>query len=443
MKRAAIFVLVLMLLLSGVSAAGAATQKTEILTTKDGILHRTVLQDSRSHRVRYRFPNGDTYQQVTAFSRDGSMVLDFPAASCTVRYSDPDSSRWTVLYDPAAVTLKRTMFLDFDTGSAIFSPPQAYEEMEHGCLRSLPRMDGTLHLTKTDSGWRVTIHLPLGRAQWNWFCLTSDAGLINWESPFQKELWLDYQMTDTYRWCTRGMYQLAPDSYFPTGEDVYFRNPATYIPVKFITTGGSRAADDLGVAMLDCVRREVNADGYIPISTQSSWLKEDFGIGHGYYDTRWSTDLAEGLYLAAEKFGIEEFSRSVQQYADFLCRHTEAHRGILPPDYTWDGRHKTTHASLNHLLAEALLLYHADRKPEADALVAAICEKDWLRPDGNLKYGLMPDGTEIGTDYPFLTYNDLYKLRQYLWAKFPIQLQQLMDSKLTWMQKNGVSGYLE
>ena len=413
----------------------ALLSRVESIAMDGGTLRRT----ARGSSVRYDFPNGDVYLQQSA---GGGMTRQFRANACTLRYSEPGSTNWTTLQNPEDITLQRTMFLDFDTGSAIVSPPMAYEEMEHSCLRSLPEKDGSLRLQKSETGWLLTVTVPEGSAQGHWYGLFSRETLVNWQSPSQQEFWLGYQMTDTYRWCSQGMYQRAPESYFPTGSDVYFRNPASYIPVKYTLTGGSRAADDLGVAMLDCVRREVNADGYIPISTQSSWLFEVFGIGHGYYDTRWSTDLAEGLYYAAEKFGIEEFSHSVQQYADFLCRHIAEHKGILPPDYAWDGRHKTTHASLNHLLAEALLLYHADRKPEADALVSSICEKDWLRPDGNLKYGLLPDGTEIGTDYPFLTYNDLYKLRQYLGAEFPIQLQQLMDSKLTWMQKNSITGYL-
>lgn len=54
------------------------------------------------------------------------------------------------------------------------------------------------------------------------------------------------------------------------------------------------------------------------------------------------------------------------------------------------------------------------------------------------------DGTMGGTEYPYLTYNDLYDLQKMLEicrdGRDPV-LQKLMDSKLQWMQANGIEGY--
>ena len=69
----------------------------------------------------------------------------------------------------------------------------------------------------------------------------------------------------------------------------------------------------------------------------------------------------------------------------------------------------------------------------------------WIRSDGNLHYGRYPGGVYQDTDYPYLTYNDLYLLREYLaeQGKTVPELQKLMDSKRAWMDRNGVTGYLK
>ena len=57
----------------------------------------------------------------------------------------------------------------------------------------------------------------------------------------------------------------------------------------------------------------------------------------------------------------------------------------------------------------------------------------------------MPDGREVGTDYPYLTYNDLLLLRKYYEAtgrQYPKALQTLMDSKLQYMLSQNITGYL-
>ena len=68
----------------------------------------------------------------------------------------------------------------------------------------------------------------------------------------------------------------------------------------------------------------------------------------------------------------------------------------------------------------------------------------WIMPDHNLYYSVLPDGTYLTGDYPYLTYNDLYALRKYLTGFGKEQnetLTLLMDEKLIWMRANGVAGY--
>jgi len=406
-----------------------------------------ILRLSDGESTRYTFPDGDVYFQHT-----GALAPQWtlPFKPLTVRTLQEDGT-WYVVRNPIDFSSRHTVFLDTEGLHLVLVPPLAYAETRRDCLQALPELDGEITVTRQKGSFVLSLSHPEGEGQWHWYLLASSRPLVEWTSS-QKSIWKGYDMTGQYRFCQKGFYQLSPESYDPTGDGVYFLNPASYIPAKFIATGGSRAADKLGVAMLDTVRRNLQGRGHIPISTESSWLKTDYGIGPGYYDTRWSTDLGLALSQADKKFGLPDFRVDVQAMADHVADHIRQNgftlpgkTGLLSPDYSWDGSYKTPHCSLNHALAEALLLYQGGREQEADALVLALAEADWLRPDGNLKYGLMPDGREVGTDYPYLTYNDLLLLRKYYETtgrQYPKALQTLMDSKLQYMLSQNITGYL-
>ena len=112
-----------------------------------------------------------------------------------------------------------------------------------------------------------------------------------------------------------------------------------------------------------------------------------------------------------------------------------------------------THTSLNHLAAECLAAYHlADLlqdeslRETADKLLLAIEDtgSDWIKPTWDLYYSIQPDGTYDGTDYPSLTYNDLFNLQAYITEKTGEQNQtiyNLMYHKLYWMWSNNVTDY--
>ena len=59
---------------------------------------------------------------------------------------------------------------------------------------------------------------------------------------------------------------------------------------------------------------------------------------------------------------------------------------------------------------------------------------------------MSPDGVFEGIDYPYLTYDDLFKLQKYLNARFsrndPV-LDTLMAHKRTWMDENDVTAYMK
>ena len=60
------------------------------------------------------------------------------------------------------------------------------------------------------------------------------------------------------------------------------------------------------------------------------------------------------------------------------------------------------------------------------------------------EYSFGNDGTMISGDYPYLTYNDLLELQGLYASRHGAEspaLGKLMESKLQWMNKNGITGY--
>ena len=215
--------------------------------------------------------------------------------------------------------------------------------------------------------------------------------------------------------------------------------------------------------MIDLMREQQNEYGFIPSQAGSTWLKTDYGIEPGYYDTRFNTDFWLANINAAENFGVTGWLDKTRKYADFLVRFAEQHHftfgagddeGWLVQDY-WhpNGESSPTHASLNHHAAEAEFLYRmADAVDEdsyavlADRMVRGIEQSEllWYKPDGDLNYSYKPDGTCSGQDYPYLTYNDLLELQRLYAARHGQEnpaIARLLQVKLTWMNKNGVTGY--
>ena len=83
----------------------------------------------------------------------------------------------------------------------------------------------------------------------------------------------------------------------------------------------------------------------------------------------------------------------------------------------------------------------------AELMLLAIenTKNEWVLPDGNLRYALMYNGTyNTMKDYPYLTYDDLFELKDILYRYFQRtneSVEYLMASKKQWMDKNNVTGY--
>lgn len=445
---------------------GGLRTEMDPLETAAGGVERSRYEEEGVLGLTYRFPNGDLYYQEEAVAATGGSRLAVKSRQCRLRYYDMEEEAW-VLMDPdrdwrEAQDLQTTVFLSFDNCEMMLCPPMAYRQGENDTLRWQPEEDGAVSVVRvSDDEWEVRAEWPRQAGEETtlyWWTLLSEENLIDWNDPVMKKIWPGLQLTGDTRWCGDGCYNPVPEEYIPNGGDHYFRNPASYIPVKFILVGDCRAADELGVAMLDIIRGNYNEAGFIPMTVQCSWLQEDYGIGAGYFDTRWNTDVAGAFLSAGKRLGIPAFTDTAMRYAAFLGSHVQKNsfnlKGhvksqLMVADYSDSRGNGVNYASLNHQLAELLFLYQTGEQEymeQARRMLEGVKSVggDWIKSDGNLQYAVLPDGSFTGQDYPYLTYNDLYAVQEWLQDHYgerdPV-LDDLMDAKRGWMEKNDISGY--
>jgi hypothetical protein len=415
----------------------------------------------------YFFPNGDRFTQVrTTFRKPGGSRrarLSYQGADGTFRCYDEAASAWVT--GPLEGRLPRALlFITIDGRDLILCPPLAYYARAAGSLEASPSNDGLVTASRSERGFELTlpVHYFEGGFTEYWV-LESKARLIDWANPVIESLWSRYGFTGEHRWCFDGYYFVTPASYVPSGNNYYWRLPAAYITRGLVKSAGSRAADDLGLAMLDILSRNMNESGFFPTLPQSKWLKDEYGMAGGFFDTRFNCDVGESYVTGYNRYGVKSFLDTAVSLGDFFTGMAsrnhyafsggEGSEGWLIPDYWHPSGSDPVHASLNHQVQEMVFLYNLEGATGdtkygdlADKILTGIklTRDRWMMDNGNLEYAYMPDGTMGLTDYPYLTYNDLYNLQALLLQRYgavDADIQMLMDSKRQWMDANGVTEY--
>jgi len=246
-----------------------------------------------------------------------------------------------------------------------------------------------------------------------------------------------------------GYYYKTPTAYIPTGANHYYLNPAAYIASKLANYENNIHSLWISTAMLDVQQQNYNNEGYIPTHPMSMWLNEDYGIGYGFFDTRFNTDVALAILSLKQRLNTNYFDNSINNYTSFFINHVKNNyfkvkEGILVEDYSHTDDYKPTHVSLNHQLTEILYMYRVN-KPETISLAKKMLlgieetADEWIKSDNNLYYAYHRNNDFGGIDYPYLTYNDLFNLNEFLGKNKT--LEKLMDAKLKWMIKNNINEY--
>lgn len=435
-----------------------------------GLGDMEVREDRQEHdwgleeRTTYLLPNGDRFCQVRlTFGRraEGEVSLDaitLPEQTALYRFDRQDQSWFSSELGRGELACGQ-FHVRSAAGSMLLVAPQSYIQRDNQMLEHLPELDGYLRSRPISDGWRVEFCVPaVPDTQAEYFYLASQEELVDWDDAAARISWASYDLTGVNRWCYNGYYYRTPDTYVPSGENYFHLLPAAHIAVR-CTEHDYRGCFDLALVMLHVMLELQNDQGYFPTLAESTWLSHDYGIPAGFYDTRFNSDLVKALLTMNRRYNIPEFADAAIRYGQFYqsmaerCHFTVDSYAWLVWDYYVPGMDTPTHCSLNHQAAEILVLYQLydltnfeDYRQLAEFMVKGILALGdaWILENGDLAYAYLPNGDMGMTDYPYLTYNDLFDLREALdrrYGEHDPQLDRLMESKRQWMDARKITGY--
>ena len=437
-----------------------------VIHTADHVIQ--VFESSEDGRLqrRYRFSDGTEViagRTLDAAGKTPVCSIWMPGEA-TVRI--PDGKSWRIEPLSAGRYDGSCCYIDSEGGASCWCYlPQSYYLRDNNSLEYIPGGNGWLEARRYSDGWLLTLMTPGSGAGTSaeYTVFTSEHPLFNWteRDHAAERFMVAYTLNTDGRWCYDGYYYEAPSTYVPSGENYFYRNVSCYFGKSMVFGADAYYGCNVFTQIIvDIMLRQQNAAGYLPSCSVSTWLLNDYGIGGGYYDTRFNSDWMETLYLVYTKSENDEIPPAVKRYFAFYLQHAQEHHrttangGWLVDDYSITGTKTETHTSLNHQLAEASALYHwgdllgdGELVELADRMLQAVFDTTdkWIREDSNLHYSVSPAWVYGETDYPYLTYNDLFQMQKLLVSRGrerSPELDRLMDAKRSWMQKNGVTGYM-
>jgi hypothetical protein len=414
------------------------------------------------------FEDGDKYwmNQLTADYDDQSYVITIPLREeyATFRYAEhPGNNQapyWNIIDLRDVTTLPVTSGFIETSGKYIWiGAPLVYKELGKGTIDAKPGMEQPIEVVQTSKGISLEIRLPqrAGHVSEFW-AMESSEPLVEWGKHSLDQVWLTLDLQRNAKWVYNGYHYKSPSTYEPTGENAFWRIPENYVLRSFLFTGGSKAASNMGYVMLKTTLEQQEPEGHWKTLPTSQWLRDDYGIPAGFYDTRFNTGAAILMLKGCTLYQDESFCESALKYTDYFHRYANSKHfvingakvGWLVEDYASISPDKPTHVSLNHQLAEINYLYRAyyvfgrpQDKDLADKMLAGVTNlgNKWILKNGDLHYAYFPNGTFGRADYPYLTYNDLLETQRHYKILYGVEeptLARLISSKWGWIQKNKV-----
>jgi len=416
----------------------------------------------------FLFEDGASYwmQQLTADVDEQPYVITIPLREefATFRYREISQGEdkkpyWRQLNLREVKTLPVAPGFIEASGKYIWiGEPIVYKELGNGTIEAMPGMEMPIEVVQTSRGISLEIRLPkrAGYVSEIW-AMESREPLVRWSEGSMEQIWLARDLTQNAKWLYNGYHYKSPSTYEPTAENAYWLIPENYVLRSFLGSDGSKAAEHMAYVMLKTSLEQQESDGHWKTLPLSQWLRDDYQIPAGFYDTRFNTGAANLMLKGCKKYDEDDFCAAARKYADFFHRHATANHytvegltGWLVADYASTQPHRDTHVSLNHQLAEINYLYsmyQAFGRPQdkdlADTMLAGVVQlgKKWILPSGDLHYAYFPDGTFARPDYPYLTYNDLLetqRLYKELYGQEEPTIAQLMTSKWDWIVRNNI-----
>lgn len=381
-------------------------------------------------------------------------------ADAVLRLYDREAKEWIAMLPTEGIYVSNTAVLELPDGSMrFFCLPLTFTAREDEVLEFHPELAGQLIIRKTQDGCSLAVSgLRSSDCCFvDFTMLLSPMPTLDWSGDNWAKMWNHYTDNGESLMCFSGYYRFTPDNYSTTGENCYYRCPAAFLARAIrLEIGKSDSAPLVTAAILDTAMLLQNDFGYFPTSPASGWLAADYGIGRGFYDTRFNTDLLELLLDFRARCGKTLFQEQIDRYMAFYMSFAAAHHaetengGWLVADYWSPDMTAEPHTSLNHLIAECQQLYRLEddcgdaRYGElADRLLLAVEDTgaDWVKDNHDLHYCRYTDGSYGAQDYPDLTYKDLTLLQLYLQEyrnRTSPTLDYLIREKAAWMDANGV-----
>jgi hypothetical protein len=416
-----------------------------------------------------RFENGDVYYIIRMIGQQPKGVTAPWTVDLSSHIEEPDSLRYLKKtddsltiegmalveqeYSPTGLP-KQAYFIEeegtLEHPSAYFSMVEVYRLGQKSTLIAEKKKSHNVMFTNGKLTFQFETGKDMVTEHWG---ILSQKPLVNWDNPEAIEA---IQLASKYKWTMGGMYYSMPSSYQPYHKDGYYYNPAQHVGESYLRkTDLGRFFEVFALVSLYNSIEMQNSHGFWWITTQSDWLYGSYGIPSMYYDTRWSTDAAMFLVRGFNKYKDPAFLRSSQIYADFFANfarennYRTANQGILVEDYWHPHVDPLVHSSLNHHLSEINFLLELYQVAEDQTYYelamqmkqgVADIAKAYVKPNGDLWYAYMPNGTYGYLDYPLLTLLDLQRTQELLLQVTMIpdpDIQYLIETKLAFLKKSG------
>ncbi|MGI6751997.1 MAG: hypothetical protein ACOX4U_05180 [Anaerovoracaceae bacterium] len=386
---------------------------------------------------------------------------DIPGDKGVIRYFDSAKKMKTVELTEGPININTTIFIETDRYSMVLGKPYIYRNLGYETIEHVGV--GSISVKKIATGYNLTYTFNF---QKNTFGIMWGVGsynkLLDLENINNQKLWGNYDLDYNARLSYNGYHYRSPNSYVPSTNKSFWLIPSDHLANALIGTGGSLASNILGNALININLLKINGEGFMPTYPKSTWLYNDYGIGGGFFDTRFNGDTICTYLIAYKKFGNEKYRSAYLKMAEYYMSHGEKNHytisgntggeGWLVQDYYAPNAKKTL-CALNHQLQAinafySLYLQEGNEKYLwfSDILLQGIKNSRnlWMIPHGDLHYAYMGNGKMGKADYPYLTYNDLYNVQQKIIHIKGVEdpdIKILMDHKRKWMDKNGVTQY--
>ncbi|SHJ86947.1 hypothetical protein SAMN02745975_03095 [Geosporobacter subterraneus DSM 17957] len=358
---------------------------------------------------------------------------------------------------------KQAIFIDGQDFSMHLNMVNVYEHLGNGVRKERFDLTTPIQYLADKGKQEFLISFPqVEGAEIEQWGIIGKEGMVNWGDEEQEKILLVANLDRVRKWTQGGVQYVTPETYHPYDPRAFWVVPAQHVGNKLLLEGNNRFSTNFALLSLQAALDTQTEGGYWISSPRSAWLYGDYGIDAGFYDTRFNTDAGLFLLYGYREFENEDYLQGAIKYGDFLIDYAKTHHhetkngGYLVYDYTHGddmNRGTETLTSLNHLITEMNFLYELYKETNDNRYLDTAAKmrqavKDtaphWKKPDGDLWYAYLPDGSYGLQDYPLLTLKDLrysQRLIKEVSGEVDEDFQYLIEVKENYLRVKGLPLY--